>query len=343
MEIPIFNIFYSWQSYVGGHANRSYIREKIKSYAKTKVDTLNIIIGEDSRGVPGASDIPENILKKIANCDVFICDITPVVEIPTSEGNIRGIPNPNVMFELGFAVRHLGWDRIICILNSEYGNVEYLPFDIAKHKIVTYKKKDGERNAENSLDLSYSLNDIIDHYGDIISKANEFDYINHDKKKFEELMSSRTEEEFIYSIQSFRSSYRYNRWESKGWEFIQHFQNLPKNKFINSILNEKYQILSESINNLYKNTGGIIFSSQSPDWRIAEPDKNYTQAEIKEILESQEYVKKEIPYPKEDSDVNLRKYFDQNESIEMTIIKSCETVLEKYHEFRMAVKQILII
>jgi hypothetical protein len=143
MKVPNFSIFYSWQSYVGGYANRSYIREKIKSYAKTKVNTLNITIDEDSRGVPGASDIPENILKKIANCDVFVCDITHVDEIITSEGNIRGIPNPNVMFELGFAVRQLGWDRIVCVLNSEYGNMEYLPFDIAKHKIVTYKKRMG--------------------------------------------------------------------------------------------------------------------------------------------------------------------------------------------------------
>jgi hypothetical protein len=187
------------------------------------------------------------------------------------------------------------------------------------------------------------LNDIIDHYGDIISKTNQFDYIQPDKKKFEELMSFRTEEEFICSIKNFRSSYRYNSWESKCWKFIQHFQDLPKNQFLNSDLNEKYQILSESINNLYKNIGGIIFSSQSPDWRIVEPDKIYTQEEVQRILETQEYVKKEIPYPNEDSEENLRKYFDQIELIESTIVKSCENVLEKYQEFRVAVKQNLVI
>lgn len=45
------------------------------------------------------------------------------------------------MYELGFAVRSLGWDRIICICNQGYWNVETLPFDISTHRIITYKKR----------------------------------------------------------------------------------------------------------------------------------------------------------------------------------------------------------
>lgn len=343
MGVPIFNIFYSWQSYVGGYANRSYIREKIIRYAKTKVDTLNIIIGEDSRGVPGASDIPENILKKIATCDVFICDITPVIEITTSEGNIRGIPNPNVMFELGFAVRHLGWDRIICILNSEYGNVEYLPFDIAKHKIVTYKKKDGERNAENSLDLSYSLNDIIDHYGDIISKANEFDYINHDKKIFEKLMSLRSEKEFINSIQNFKGSYRFSRWDQNGWDHFQFFHDYPENTFINSVLNDKLLDLSKSISQLHSDIAGFIFTTNDHNWEFEDPEKVYSKEESEQIQQTQLFGMRKLQYPDRGTDEEIRAYYDKSEVEIRSIISACENVIGKYHDFRTAIKRILII
>jgi len=343
MNVPHFSIFYSWQSYIGGYANRSYIREKIKGYANTKVDTLNITIDEDSRGVPGASDIPENILKKIAACDIFICDITPVVDIETSEGNKRGIPNPNVMFELGFAVRHLGWDRILCILNSEYGNVEYLPFDIAKHKIVTYKKKDGERKAENSLDLSYSLNDIIDHYGDIISKANEFDYIKHDIAIFENLMSLRSEREFLISINNFKESFRYNSWESKGWDKIRFFHDYPENRFINKELNEKFSELSKALSLLYSGTAKFIFTANDEHWEFELPDKTYTPEESERIAQTHMYAMRKLPYPKDESDESLRAFYDQSDLEINSIVKACDNVITKYEEFRGAVKRILII
>lgn len=47
-----FAIFYSWQSYIGGYANRVYIKDKIISAFKE----LNIYIEllEDSRGTTGA-------------------------------------------------------------------------------------------------------------------------------------------------------------------------------------------------------------------------------------------------------------------------------------------------
>jgi hypothetical protein len=343
MSLPIFKIFYSWQSYVGGHANRSYIRQKIYKYVESRKDKYEITIDEDARDVPGASDIPDNILKKISACDVFICDITPVYEMTTSEGNVRGIPNPNVMFELGFAVRHLGWDRIICILNSQYGNVEYIPFDIAKHKIVTYKKKDGDRNSESSLDLSYSLNDIIDHYGDIISKANEFDYIKHDIAIFEKLMSFRSEKEFVNSIQNFKGSYRYSSWDDKGWDYIRFFQDYPENLFINLELNEKLKALSESISQLHSDISKFIFTTNEHNWEYELPDKVYTKEESEQIQQTQLYGMRKLPYPDKGSDEEIRAHYDKCDAEIHAIVSACEKVIEKYHDFRISVKRILVI
>ncbi len=133
-----FNIFYSWQSSIGGNANRGYIRDKIKSALSTLEVQYTIL--EDSRGTTGAPDIPNEILTQIAQSDLFVCDVTPVYIYIIDDNTKKGIPNPNVMFELGFAVRCLGWERIICICNEEFGHIDCLPFDISKPRLFHLKK-----------------------------------------------------------------------------------------------------------------------------------------------------------------------------------------------------------
>ena len=50
MSLPTFKIFYSWQSYVGGHANRSYIRQKIYKFVESRNDKYKITIDESILG-----------------------------------------------------------------------------------------------------------------------------------------------------------------------------------------------------------------------------------------------------------------------------------------------------
>jgi hypothetical protein len=343
MPLPIFNIFYSWQSYVGGHANRSYIRQKINKYIDSKKDIYEITVDEDSRAVPGASDIPDNILKKIAICDIFICDITPVTRINTPDDNIRDIPNPNVMFELGFAVRHIGWDRIILVLNTNYGSNDYVPFDISKHKILCYKKADGNGNSEISLDFTNPLDYIVENYSDIIAKTNELDYIQHDKMIFDKLMSFRSEKEFINSIQNFKGSYRYSSWDHKGWDYIRFFQDYPENKFINSELNEKFVGLSLSISQLHSDIAGFIFTTNENNWEYELPDKVYSNEESEQIQQTQLYGLNKLPYPDKGTDEEIRAYYNKSDAEIHSIISACENVIEKYHDFRMAIKRNIII
>ncbi|WP_286335424.1 hypothetical protein [Bacteroides caecimuris] len=89
-----FNIFYSWQSSIGGNANRGYIRDKIKSALSTLEVQYTIL--EDSRGTTGAPDIPNEILTQIAQSDLFVCDVTPVYIYIIDDNTKKGIPNPNV-------------------------------------------------------------------------------------------------------------------------------------------------------------------------------------------------------------------------------------------------------
>ena len=336
-----FTVFYSWQSYIGGYANRSYIRDKVVSAFKGF--SIDIELLEDSRGTTGAPDIPDTILTKIAKSNIFICDVTPAYTLTLHDDKQRALPNPNVMFELGFAVRSLGWERIICICNEEYGNVEHLPFDISTHRIITYCKKDGERKSTKSLSLTLPLNDIISNYDNIVAKRNEFDYKKHDTEIFNKLMSFASEEEFINSITDFRSSGRFFRWYEKCWDYIQYFQDYPQNRFVNTHLNDNFMKLAKALNELKLLTCQICSAYNTQYWSYDEPEKEYTQEQLREIWMSQEYRKREIPYPDNDTPENIRKYYDASDKDEKDIIEFSNNVIEAYSAFRNSIKQELII
>lgn len=120
------------------HKNRSLIQTCIKKALKNtflKVNEISeYIIETDSRNDIGTPDLVDSIFAKIDNCDIFICDIS----IVNSGDNFRLMPNPNVMIELGYAAKSLGWPNIICIFNKEFANIESLPFDIRSRKPLAY-------------------------------------------------------------------------------------------------------------------------------------------------------------------------------------------------------------
>lgn len=64
----------------------------------------------------------------------FICDIS----IVTGGNGLRKSPNPNVLIELGFAIKQLGWDKVICLFDKNTGSLEDLPFDLRQKRILQY-------------------------------------------------------------------------------------------------------------------------------------------------------------------------------------------------------------
>ena len=97
-------IFYSWQSDLESKFYRSFIQNSIESVIK-KINNnfdLNIQLDESTRDVPGSPDITNTILSKIEKSSIFICDISSILK-----SNNKEIPNPNVLFELGYAIRRL--------------------------------------------------------------------------------------------------------------------------------------------------------------------------------------------------------------------------------------------
>jgi hypothetical protein len=145
-----FTIFYSWQRNLPSATNRSFIQTALENAAKAirKDDSIEVdpVIDRDTLGVPGSPDIAETIFQKIENAHVVVCDVTPV----NQNAHAKSFPNPNVLIELGYAIKCLGIDRIIMILNKAYGSPENLPFDLRKYRILTYNmpKDHKERSPE---------------------------------------------------------------------------------------------------------------------------------------------------------------------------------------------------
>ena len=132
-------IFFSWQSDLPNKTNRNLIENSIKlALKKMNQDSPYSLITEidrDTKGVLGSPDIVDSILTKIDKCGLFIADIS----IINSSLNGKRTPNPNVLFELGYAVKCLEWDRVICVFNSDFGDVSELPFDLRNRRILTYE------------------------------------------------------------------------------------------------------------------------------------------------------------------------------------------------------------
>ncbi|MFL5788974.1 MAG: hypothetical protein ACJ748_13025 [Flavisolibacter sp.] len=104
--------------------------------------------------MPGSPSIVESITGKIAKSDVFVCDISIIN--PESSG--RQTPNPNVLYELGFATAILGWDRIIMVLNTAFGELDKLPFDLRGRRILPYHL---DSNLLNKVDEKIKLEEKL--------------------------------------------------------------------------------------------------------------------------------------------------------------------------------------
>jgi hypothetical protein len=142
-------IFYSWQSDLPNNTNRSFIQTALEGAVKNlqKDESIEVVprIDKDTQDVLGTPSIPETILQKIEDSDFFLCDVT----IINSGSKFRPTPNPNVLFELGYAVHKFGWERILMICNQSKGDLSQLPFDLDKRRVLLYSALPEDENKSN--------------------------------------------------------------------------------------------------------------------------------------------------------------------------------------------------
>jgi hypothetical protein len=134
-QMPI-RIFYSWQSDV--RVNRNFIRSALEravtnlnSELQLEEADREILIDQDTQGLPGSPPIADAILAKIRTTDIFLADLT---FIDDGAAGARKTPNPNVMLEYGYALHALGDAKLIGVFNEAFGSPSELPFDLAHRR-----------------------------------------------------------------------------------------------------------------------------------------------------------------------------------------------------------------
>lgn len=151
-----FRLFYSWQSDLPGKDTRNFISDVINSAVKFLSGTVTVVPDRDTSGELGSPNIETTIFDKIDGCDLFIADLSIVGEYEDSDGKKKYTPNPNVLIELGYAVKVLSWERIICFINTDYGQEAALPFDLNHHRVTGYSLSNYEK-----AEVRKELRDIV--------------------------------------------------------------------------------------------------------------------------------------------------------------------------------------
>lgn len=139
-------VFYSWQSDLPNKTNRGLIQKALEDAVKAIVSdetvTVEPVIDRDTQGVAGSPDIASTIFAKIVASDVFVADISLITDTDAK----RPSPNPNVLIELGYALRDLGHERVVLVFNQAYGDIQDLPFDLRMRRVVPYNIGPDEEN-----------------------------------------------------------------------------------------------------------------------------------------------------------------------------------------------------
>jgi hypothetical protein len=133
-----YTIFYAWQSDSDQKSNRFFIRDAIKAAVDTIVSDATLDeapeIDHDTKDVSGTPDIFQAILEKIDTCGIFIADVTPVTTFTNEKGELKTVPNPNVMLETGYALAKIEDRRLLTVMNTAFGNPKEAPFDWSRRR-----------------------------------------------------------------------------------------------------------------------------------------------------------------------------------------------------------------
>lgn len=122
--------FFSWQS------DNKPVRNKFQKALKAAVEQLGHEVDEaerpeldsDTKGTFGSEEIVNTIFEKIDSSVLFIADVTPIAQ--TSK---KLLPNPNVMVEVGYALKSMSRHSrlyIFCSTDEIEVDPEKMPFDL---------------------------------------------------------------------------------------------------------------------------------------------------------------------------------------------------------------------
>lgn len=148
------SIFYSWQSDLPSKTNRYFIEDSIKKSLKEINGDNRMVacIDRDTKDEFGSPDIRNSIFQKINHSKFFVCDVSLTDD---------KIPNPNVLIELGYAIKTIGWNKILCLFNTRTGNIEELPFDINHNRVTPYNPDSVNEKKRIAEIISVNINNLF--------------------------------------------------------------------------------------------------------------------------------------------------------------------------------------
>lgn len=249
-----YTIFYSWQNDTDG--DREYVRGVLESAIETVSKDLDvkISIDSDSRDEDGETSIDAAIMTKIANCDFFVCDVTPVAQLYPQKDVCKAVPNPNVMLELGFAIGNIGWERCILVWNTKMGSQQNAPFDIRNHVTAGYelsKEMLSDEIQTKNLNLTEIIKGKIERFDEIIAKQQDNLVKKYDYKVYRHWLQIIPFDKLKNSIDFFCSNNAYFHESFEMWDRFQYqYDETCEYRFVDEELTIAIEDLVENIQRL---------------------------------------------------------------------------------------------
>lgn len=330
-----FYIFYSWQVDVTG--NRNFIDKKIKEaileiLEMPEMHGVEIMHDDSTKNRSGSPSIVETIHEKINICDVFIADITPITSIEGKgeDGREKLIPNPNVMTEAGFALRAIGANRIVLLMNADSGRIEDLPFDIRHRRITLLPTELKKRKTFSLKPMILEAIKYSQSYQNDFSLDKE---INHDTQIFFKLSELiRNEREFLNIGEFVASHQMISKFQYRVIDRVVEFILEPQNMFIIPELKNKALSLVDALKSLTKITTQY-FSPSRKNWCFIDPKTSKEEALEAEKTSYYVWIDKAI------GQYLPQEQYDREEKIVIYGLgEACINIQKAYDEFRRAIK-----
>jgi hypothetical protein len=341
-------IFYSWQSDLDKKTNNHFIKGCIEKSLKklNREIEFELSLDKDTQNNSGSPDIVDTIMRKIRAADIFICDVTIINNDWYHRlFKLRKTPNPNVMIELGYAVKCLGWDRVICVANLTHCDLEDLPFDIRNNRIATYST-DGASKKENEEILTDTITkavkSILDHYDQIVENFHKDEHLDHDKNLFALFNEMASQIKLFDSLDFLTGNLRTNDAFYRLWDNINDFYQDLGNHFLNKEIQDSFKKLAGDVDKLRLFVSEKLFAEQIPGQKYTQ---DYEEAGVVITPELQMEIDQthRYRYPEGPSDNDWDTYHKRKYGVQDEFIKRSHEIKEAYTQFRLLVKKHLLI
>jgi len=345
-------IFYSWQSDLEGKNNNFFIRDCIKKALKQinreAEAEVELSLDKDTQNTSGSPDIVDTIMRKIRGCDIFICDVSIVNQKNWIQKycNRRKMPNPNVLIELGYAVKTLGWERVICVMNTATGRTEDLPFDIRNNRVSIYslsKSADRKKVEKQLIDtFAVALKSILDNYDSILEEFNKDDNLTHDKLLFKKFDSIASQVQIFESIDFLVNNLRTNDAHYRIWRNIASFNESLDTNFLNEEIQESFETMAANVSKIHYQAALRMFSVETPG-QIYATDYTDQGVEITPEIQFQIDQTQRYAYPNGPRDNDWNTFNERMYKYQDDIAEISAQIKDAYSAFRLTVKRKLFL